>query len=66
MNEPSVKDPTTKRSESLFEGDDHQLLEMYELHDRAARIFFSLALQPQFGPWSTSMRLSDSLQFSTS
>jgi hypothetical protein len=29
-------------------------------------IFFSLALQPQFGPWPTSMKLSVSLRFSRS
>jgi hypothetical protein len=29
-------------------------------------IFFPLALQPQFGPWPTSMKLSVSLQFSRS
>jgi hypothetical protein len=28
--------------------------------------FFFLALQPQFGPWPTSMKLSISLRFSTS
>jgi hypothetical protein len=28
--------------------------------------FFSLALQPQFGPWPTSMKLSVSLRFSRS
>jgi hypothetical protein len=28
--------------------------------------FFSLGLQPQFGPWPTSMKLSVSLRFSRS
>jgi hypothetical protein len=30
------------------------------------RVFFPLALQPQFGPWPTSMKLSVSLRFSRS
>jgi hypothetical protein len=31
-----------------------------------SRFFFPLALQPQLGPWPTSMKLSVSLQFSKS
>jgi hypothetical protein len=38
----------------------------YELFALPPCYFFSLALQPQFGPWPTSMKLSVSLLFSRS
>jgi hypothetical protein len=34
-----------------------------EDHANKTHIFFPLALQPTFGPWPTSMKLSVSLQF---
>jgi hypothetical protein len=39
---------------------------VYVLKKSHCRILFSLALQPQFGPWPTSMKLSVSLRFSRS
>jgi hypothetical protein len=35
-------------------------------HAADQSLFLSLALQPQFGPWPTSMKLSVSLRFSRS
>jgi hypothetical protein len=38
----------------------------FEIYLHYVHIFFSLALQPPFGPWPTSMKLSVSLRFSRS
>jgi hypothetical protein len=36
------------------------------IYNHVAKLFVPLALQPQFGPWPTSMKLSISLRFTRS